>query len=78
MGELVQKRNSITYKFKDYRDGKISSVRGTSCLTKWWTPSKTLSLAEAIKNDLITNHSNNPPLPETIYNSIPQFHHVSH
>ncbi len=51
MAEEVIKRNSINYKLKLYRDGKVISAQSTLFHTQLSNLSKTLSPAKATKND---------------------------
>lgn len=51
MNAEVIRRNSISYKYKSYKDGKVTSSRSISIITKWWHHSKMPSHVEEIKND---------------------------
>jgi hypothetical protein len=58
VGEAIQKRNSINYKFKSYRDGKVvnvASIDASMQLSRLW---RTPSPAEETRSDLIATTPN--------------------
>lgn len=60
LSEVAQKRNSISYKFKSYRDGKVVNIACINAPTQLSRAWRTPSLAEETRSDRITttpNHS---------------------
>jgi hypothetical protein len=53
LGEAVQRRNTISYKFKSYRDGKVVNIACKDGFSQLWRPWRTPSLAEETRNDRI-------------------------